>query len=119
MDAERWNVLHPFDTPRESYVTTCLKNESGVFVIASDYVKALATSIDSWFPTHPVCLGTDGFGRSDGRRALRRFFEVNAEHIILATLTELAKQGTFPKESLKKAMVDLLVDPEKANPITS
>ncbi|HOF61362.1 MAG TPA: pyruvate dehydrogenase (acetyl-transferring), homodimeric type [Candidatus Latescibacteria bacterium] len=117
--AERWNVLHPFDPPKEPYVASALKQESGAFVMASDYVKALPASIDRWFPTPPVCLGTDGFGRSDGRRALRRFFEVNAEHITLSALTELTRQGKFAPDDLKKAMRDLLVNPDKPNPAIS
>ncbi len=117
--AERWNVLHPFDPPKEPYVASALKQESGAFVMASDYVKALPASIDRWFPTPPVCLGTDGFGRSDGRRALRRFFEVNAEHITLSALTELTRQGKFAPDDLKRAMRDLLVNPDKPNPAIS
>ncbi|HNZ38572.1 MAG TPA: pyruvate dehydrogenase (acetyl-transferring), homodimeric type, partial [Candidatus Latescibacteria bacterium] len=117
--AERWNVLHPFDPPKEPYVSSVLKQETGAFVMASDYVKALPASIDRWFPTPPVCLGTDGFGRSDGRRALRRFFEVNAEHITLSALTELTRQGKFAPDDLKKAMRDLLVNPDKPNPAIS
>ncbi|HQK23469.1 MAG TPA: pyruvate dehydrogenase (acetyl-transferring), homodimeric type, partial [Candidatus Latescibacteria bacterium] len=119
LGAERWNILHPFDPPKEPYVSSVLKQETGAFVMASDYVKALPASIDRWFPTPPVCLGTDGFGRSDGRRALRRFFEVNAEHITLSALTELTRQGKFAPDDLKKAMRDLLVNPDKPNPATS
>jgi len=117
--AERWNILHPFDPPKEPYVASALKQESGAFVMASDYVKALPASIDRWFPTPPVCLGTDGFGRSDGRRALRRFFEVNAEHIALSALTELTRQGKFARDDLKKAMRDLLANPDKPDPAIS
>jgi len=117
--AERWNILHPFDPPKEPYVASALKRESGAFVMASDYVKALPASIDRWFPTPPVCLGTDGFGRSDGRRALRRFFEVNAEHIALSALTELTRQGKFARDDLKKAMRDLLANPDKPDPAIS
>jgi len=119
LGAERWNILHPFDPPKEPYVSSVLKQETGAFVMASDYVKALPASIDRWFPTPPVCLGTDGFGRSDGRRALRRFFEVNAEHITLSALTELTRQGKFAPDDLKKAMRDLLVNPDKPNPAIS
>ncbi len=117
--AERWNILHPLDPPKEPYVASALKQESGAFVMASDYVKALPASIDRWFPTPPVCLGTDGFGRSDGRRALRRFFEVNAEHIALSALTELTRQGKFARDDLKKAMRDLLANPDKPDPAIS
>lgn len=117
-ECDRWNILHPFDEPKKPYVTQCLDSEQGVFVIASDYVKALPASIDRWFPNKPVTLGTDGFGRSDGRRALRRFFEVNAQQIALSSLTELAREGAVEKDVLKLAMRDLLIDPEKPNPVT-
>jgi len=118
-DCDRWNLLHPFDEPKKPYVTQCLEGKRSAFVIASDYVKALPSSIDRWFPKKPVCLGTDGFGRSDGRRALRRFFEVSAQHIALSALVELAREGSIEPDVVKGAMHDLLVDPEKPNPATS
>jgi pyruvate dehydrogenase E1 component len=109
-DCERWNMLHPGETPRVPYVTRLLKDAPGVFVAASDYMKVLPESIAQWFPRKPVALGTDGFGRSENRAALREFFEVDAKHIVLATLNALAKD---------KQVADLGINPEKVNPAIS
>src|SRR5215203_5765264 len=86
---ERWNMLHPTETPKVPYVTQCLKDASGVFVAASDYLKVLPDSIDQWMPRRMRSLGTDGFGRSEDRRSLRQHFEVDAKFVTLATLAEL------------------------------
>src|SRR5215467_8021924 len=83
-DTERWNLLHPEERPRVPYVTQCLKDAPGVFVAASDYVKALPDSIARWLPRPLVSLGTDGYGRSEGRGGLRNFFEIDARFITLA-----------------------------------
>src|SRR5262249_5087918 len=88
LEAERWNRLHPSDTPRRSYVEELLGREKGVFLAVTDYMKSLPEMITRWVPGGMVPLGTDGFGRSDSRKALRRFFEVDAEFITLATLYE-------------------------------
>jgi pyruvate dehydrogenase E1 component len=117
LDTERWNRLHPGEKPRSSYIEQCLQGEKGAFVIASDYVKALPESIARWFPVPPVSLGTDGFGRSDSRQALRDFFEVDARHIALAALSALAGQGQLDSEVVKRAMQDLEIHPEKPNPV--
>jgi pyruvate dehydrogenase E1 component len=117
--AERWNMLHPLEEPRVPYVRQCLEDASGVFVAASDYLKVLPDSIYRWFPRPVVSLGTDGFGRSDGRRALRDFFEVDARFIVLATLTALAREKKIKPALVQQAIKDLDIDPEKANPMTS
>ena len=116
-DVERWNMLHSNETPRTSYITSCVANLPGVFVAASDYVKALPDSISSWFPRPLISLGTDGFGRSDSREALRDFFEVDARYITLAALYSLAREGDIPHEEVKQAMKDLQIDSDKPNPI--
>ncbi len=90
-DCERWNLLHPGEKPRVPFVTQCLKDAPGVLVAASDYMKVLPEAIAQWMPRTLVALGTDGFGRSENREALRDFFEVDAKHIVLATLNALAK----------------------------
>ena len=118
-DCERWNMLHPGETPHEPYVTKCLKDAPGVFVAASDYMKVLPESISQWFPRPLLSLGTDGFGRSEGRASLRDFFEVDAKHIVLATLTALAKEKLVPSKTVQKAVKDLGINPEKANPAIS
>ena len=116
-DIERWNMLHSDETPRTSYITSCVADLPGVFVAASDYVKALPNSISSWFPRPLISLGTDGFGRSDSREALRDFFEVDARYITLAVLYSLAREGDIPHEEVKQAMKDLQIDSDKPNPI--
>ncbi|MFQ5912805.1 MAG: pyruvate dehydrogenase (acetyl-transferring), homodimeric type [Nitrospinota bacterium] len=117
LDAERSNLLHPGEPPRVPYVTQSLKDAPGVFVAASDYVKALPDSIARWFPKPPVSLGTDGFGRSDGRKALRDFFEIDARYITLAALAALMGEGKIKAQVVQQAIKDLDIDPEKRNPI--
>ena len=117
--AERWNRLHPGATPRVPYVTQCLGDAQGVIVAASDYVKALPDSIDRWMPTRLTSLGTDGFGRSEGRASLRDFFEVDARFVVVATLSALQREGTVSADVVQKAITDLGINPEKANPAVS
>ena len=116
---ERWNRLHPGDTPKVPYVTQCFEKTEGVIVVASDYVKAMADSIDRWMPRRITSLGTDGFGRSEGRASLREFFEVDARFIVVATLGDLARDGVIDVGVVKKAIADLKIDPEKSNPAVS
>ena len=118
MDAERWNMLHPGEEMKIPYVTKMLKDEEGVFVAASDYVKTLPDSIAKWFPSHLYALGTDGFGRSEGRSSLRDFFEVDAKHIVVATLYALSKEDKIKAAVVDKAIKDLGVDSSKPNPLT-
>jgi pyruvate dehydrogenase E1 component len=119
LNVERWNLLNPSSKPKESYLQKILKNEKGVFVSASDYVKALPDSIAKWFPRPLYSLGTDGFGRSEGRTELRDFFEVDAKHIVLATLHALANEGSIEHSVVKKAIKDLKINPSKPNPMIS
>ncbi len=113
---ERWNLLHPGEPPREPYVAAQLKNAEGVLVAASDYVKALPESISQWMPRPLIALGTDGYGRSENRASLRDFFEVDAKHIVLATLTGLLREGKIDAFAVKNAMADLGINPEKPDP---
>jgi pyruvate dehydrogenase E1 component len=119
LDAERWNRLHPLSERRKSYLEKLLAGEKGVFIAASDYMKMLPEMIDRWVPGGLTPLGTDGFGRSENRPSLRRFFEVDAECITLAALDELAKRGEIKPERVLKAIKELGIDPEKANPVYS
>jgi len=119
LDVERWNMLHPTQEPRIPYVSQCLKEATGVFVAASDYVKTLPDSVSRWFPKPLLSLGTDGFGRSESRRALRDFFEVDARYVTLATLNALAREGEIAFDDVDEAIHDLEIDPAKANPVTS
>jgi pyruvate dehydrogenase E1 component len=118
-ECERWNLLHPAEKPKIPYVAECLADEPGVLVAATDYVKALPDSIARWCPRKLVSLGTDGFGRSDSRAALRDFFEVDARFVTLAALSELAREGKITTEVVQQAIKDLDVDPRKPNPVTA
>jgi pyruvate dehydrogenase E1 component len=119
LDVDRWNMLHPTEKQKVPYISKVLKNESGVFVAASDYVKALPDTISKWFPRPLMSLGTDGFGRSEGRAELRDFFEVDAKHIALAALYALYKEDKIKANIIEKAMKDLNINPDKANPMRS
>ena len=101
------------------YVTQVLKDQKGVFIAASDYMKSLADSIRQWVPGTYTVLGTDGFGRSESREALRDFFEVDAKHIVWATLVTLFEQKQITADSLAKAKTELKINPNKLNPMIS
>ena len=119
LDVERWNLLHPGELPKVPFVTQCLSGRPGVFVAVSDYVKTLPDSISKWIPGSLHSLGTDGFGRSEGGAALRDFFEVDARHIVLATLSSLSKEKKIHKDLVQKAIKDMDIIPEKSNPLSS
>jgi pyruvate dehydrogenase E1 component len=116
---ERWNMLHPAEKQRVPYITECLKDTDGVLVAASDYVKALPESISQWMPRPLIALGTDGFGRSEDRAALRDFFEVDAKHIVLATLAALMREGKLKAAEVQKAIKELGINPDKRDPFVS
>jgi pyruvate dehydrogenase E1 component len=116
---ERWNRLHPADKPRVPFVTQALAKAPGVLVAASDYVKGLPDSIDRWLPRRIHSLGTDGFGRSDTRAALREFFEVDARFITLAALHGLMQENRIGPEVVQQAIKDLGIDAEKRDPAVS
>jgi pyruvate dehydrogenase E1 component len=115
---QRWNERHPVAEPRTSYVAKCLADCKGPFVAATDYVKNVPDQIRQWVPGSYTVLGTDGFGRSDGRAALRQFFEVDRKSITLAALKALADQGAFDLETVSQAIRQLGIDPEKPDPVT-
>ncbi len=117
LQAQRWNMLHPEKPEKKSYLETLLEKESGPFIAASDYMKLESDRIDRWVPGGLFSLGTDGFGRSDTREALRRFFEVDAECITIAVLNQLAKRGEVKKTHVSKAIKELEIDPEKVDPV--
>ncbi len=114
-DAERENVRNGNDA--KPYIFQCLENEHGPVVAASDYMKLLPASLAKWVPGGLVSLGTDGFGRSDGRRALRKHFEVDFNAIAWTVLSSLAARGEFDKKELEKARKDLGIDSDKPNPV--
>ena len=116
LKAERWNMLHPAASPKRAYIQELLAGETGVFVAVSDYMKLVPDQIAPWVPGGLTTLGTDGFGRSDTRARLRRFFEVDAELTVIATLHALARQGQVEPALVAKAIKALDVDPEKVHP---
>jgi pyruvate dehydrogenase E1 component len=119
IETERWNRLNPGEKPRVPYVTRCLAEAPGVLVAASDYLKTLPNMISKWMPRRLAALGTDGFGRSEGRMSLRDFFEVDAKFITLATLHELSADGKIDAKIVDKAIEDLGIVKTKPNPVTS
>jgi pyruvate dehydrogenase E1 component len=117
--AERWNMLHPEAEPRHAYVTECLAGRPGPVVAATDYVRTFADQIRPFVPQRYRVLGTDGYGRSDYRRNLRRFFEVDRHYVALAALTSLAAEGTLPASTVADAIRRYDIDPDTADPSRS
>ncbi len=117
-EIERWNMFHP-DKPKVPYISEITKGETGVFVAASDYVQIIKDAMARWLPGPLHSLGTYGFGRSDSRAALRDFFEVDAKHIVYATLYSLYKENKIKLDTVKKAQKELGINPDKPNPAKS
>jgi len=113
---KRWNMLHPTAPKKQSYLESTLQNEEGVFVAVSDYMKMVPDQVAPWIPGGLTSLGTDGFGRSDTRANLRRFFEVDAELAVIATLSALYQKGSLAGETVEAAIKKLGIDPEKSFP---
>jgi len=118
MDSERWNLLHPDQPRRVSYVERQLGGTQGPIIAASDYMRSVAEQIRPYVQRSFNVLGTDGFGRSDRRSELRRFFEVDRNYITLAALKALADEGEIPVKTVTEAIVKLGIDPKKPNPLT-
>jgi pyruvate dehydrogenase E1 component len=116
LDSERWNRLHPDKPRRQPFVTQSLESAEGPVVAVSDSMKAVPDQISRWVPAPFVPLGTDGFGRSDTRTALRRHFEIDAEHIVVATLAALAEFGDVKPEAVSEAIARYEIDPERISP---
>jgi pyruvate dehydrogenase E1 component len=116
-DCQRWNMRHPTHSPRRSYLQQVFQGEDGPTIAASDYVQALPEQISEWVPGGLLALGTDGMGRSETRRALRRHFEVDAPCIVLAVLFRLCQQGQLSSKTVADAIQKLDIDPEKVNPL--
>jgi pyruvate dehydrogenase E1 component len=115
--AERWNLLHPEETPREPVVAALLRSRRGPVIAASDYVKAYADQIRAFVPGRFHVLGTDGYGRSDRRERLRHFFEVNRYFVAIAALKALCDEGEVPAETVRAAIAKYGIDPDKPNPV--
>ncbi|MDP9207078.1 MAG: pyruvate dehydrogenase (acetyl-transferring), homodimeric type, partial [Actinomycetota bacterium] len=119
LEAERWNLLHPTEPPRTSHVASCLADRPGPVIASTDYIRAFADQIRPFVPGTYRVLGTDGYGRSDYRRKLRRFFEVDRHFVALAALSALAQEGAVPAETVAKAIAKYGIDPEKPDPARS
>jgi pyruvate dehydrogenase E1 component len=115
---ERRNLLHPNDPPQKTYVQEALAGRTGPFIAATDYMKTVADQIRQWIPGRYFVLGTDGFGRSDSRAELRRFFEVDRHYIAIAALKALADDGKIDQQTVADAMQSFGIDPEKPNPLS-
>ena len=119
LEVERWNMLHPEAEPRLSYVEQCLGKGVGAGVAATDYMKAIPDGIRPYVPARYKALGTDGFGRSDYRRRLRSFFEVDRYHVAVAALKALADDQMLPSKTVTEAIRRYKIDPERASPALS
>jgi pyruvate dehydrogenase E1 component len=115
-DTRRWNLLHPEESPKICYVRECLQDRPGPVIAATDYVKAYAEQIRSCVPKPYYTLGTDGFGRSDTRKQLRRFFEVDRYFIVVTALKALADMGVLPARKVTEAIQKYGIDADKPNP---
>jgi len=116
--AERWNQLHPEDEPRKSYLDVCLANRTGPYIAATDYMKIVPDQVQRWMPGRYITLGTDGYGRSDDRDALRRFFEVDERYIAVTALKALADDGVLDQKTVTEAIRKYGIDPDKPDPVT-
>ena len=116
LEVERWNMLHPLEEPRHSYVASCLGSRSGPVVASTDYIRAFADQIRQWVPGRYRVLGTDGFGRSDFRQALRRFFEVDRHYVAVAALKELADSGEIEPARVGEAIERYGIDVDAPMP---
>jgi pyruvate dehydrogenase E1 component len=117
LDAERWNLLHPGESSREPYVRSCLAGHPGPFVAATDYMRTVPDQVRQWVPGRYHVLGTDGYGRSDSRAALRGFFEVDRRYIAVAALKALADEGKLDVATVMGAIERFGIDPDKPNPV--
>ena len=119
LNVSRWNMLHPAEPAKKSYVETVLEKEKGVFVAVSDFMKIVPEQIAPWVPGGLTALGTDGFGRSESRASLREFFEVDHRYVIVATLAALAREGKLERSVVQQAIEAHTINPEKPNPAIS
>lgn len=118
MDVDRWNLLHPQDAPRTPYLTQVMHDFEGPLVAVSDYSKVLPHSLARWLDRPLLALGTDGFGRSENRENLRRFFEVDADHTVWVALGQLVRDGKLDASILNEARASLRINPDNPNPVT-
>jgi pyruvate dehydrogenase E1 component len=119
LDVERWNRLHPEETPKVGYVEQCLAQSNGPTIASTDYMASFADQIRPFISHRYVVLGTDGYGRSDTRKQLRKHFEVDRHWVVVATLKALADEGTLPASKVTAAIKKYGINPEKPNPLTA
>ena len=119
LSAERWNRLHPGQEPRRGYLAKLLEGEPYPVVAATDYMKIVADQVAPWTPAGLTALGTDGFGRSDSREDLRRFFEIDAESIVVAALSSLSRSGQVEPDQISAAIREFGIDPDRPDPVVS
>lgn len=117
MDVERYNRLHPTAEKKRSYISHCLDDQQGVVIASTDYMRLYAEQLRPWIKQRYVVLGTDGFGRSDTRERLRSFFEVDRYHVVVATLSALADEGTIKYDVVAKAIKQYNIDADATNPV--
>ena len=118
LDCERWNMLNPEKPQRINYIAQCLKDAKGPVIASTDYMKSFAEQIQRFVPNKFVALGTDGYGRSDSREALRDFFEVDRRYVVLAALKALSDEGKLPASTVAEAVKKYHLDSNKPNPTT-
>jgi len=118
LQIERWNLMHPNEARRQTYIQQALADREGPFVAATDYIKTVPDQVRQWVPGRYVVLGTDGFGRSDSRAELRRFFEVDRHYVVIAALKALVDEGKIDKKTVSEAMQAFDIDPDKPNPLS-
>ena len=118
LEVDRWNQLHPNETPRTSYIEQCLGERPGPYIAATDYMKIVPDQIQRWVPGTFVSLGTDGYGRSDGREALRQHFEVDKRYIAVTSLKALADDGALDQKTVAQAIEKYGIDPDRPDPVT-
>jgi pyruvate dehydrogenase E1 component len=118
LEVERWNHLHPEEKPRKPWVQQCFGERPGPYVAATDYMKIVADQIQGWVPGNFYSLGTDGYGRSDARKALREHFEVDRRFIAITALNALAEDGVLDTKTVSEAIEKYGIDPDRPNPVT-
>jgi pyruvate dehydrogenase E1 component len=118
LEIERWNLLHPAEPAKQTYIAQALGERDGPFIAATDYIKTVPDQIRQWVPGPYAVLGTDGFGRSDSRAELRRFFEVDRHFVVIAALKALADAGKIDMQTVTRGMEKFGIDPEKPSPLS-
>ena len=118
LEVERWNHLHPDEPQRKPYIEQCFADRSGPYIAATDYMKIVADQIQRWVPGRFMSLGTDGYGRSDARKALREHFEVDRRFIAVTALNSLAEDGVLDRKTVRQAIEKYGIDPDRPDPVT-